>query len=90
MKKSTEEFQKMQSEYLNRLISLGRNYTGIIDGAATTLRYEYLGKIQLSEDEKEQLFNDLTDTVKKHAKLIEQSVKELQDYFDAINRESSD
>lgn len=89
MKKNAEEFARTQSNYMANLTSLGRHYTSIIQGAAHLLHQDYLGKIQLSEDDKEHFFNALTETATRHTELIEQTIKELQVYINSMQEEDN-
>lgn len=78
---TNEEYLKLQ-EHLSTLTSYGRHYAGILADTATLLYREFLGEIELSREEREDLLNILTNTAKKHKELIERSINERQKYID--------
>jgi hypothetical protein len=78
-----EEFSKIQEKHLSLLTSYGRYYVGTLEDAAVLLHSDFLGAIELSREEKRDLFMTLVETAKKHKELIISSILERQKYVDS-------
>lgn len=75
-----DTFQELQEYYWSMLMQYGRLYTSSAEGAVDLLIADKIGKINLSEDEKERIFEILDSSVHRHAKLVRQSIEDQNNW----------
>jgi hypothetical protein len=82
-----EEYQRMQAEHLSWLTSLGKRYTLEIYAAAELLRLEFVGEMELSDNEKQEYFTAIIKATEKYATVVDSTLEERKKYLNSKQRE---
>jgi hypothetical protein len=82
-----EEFKEMEADHLSLLTQYGRHFVGIAASAVKLLEDDFLGKSQLSPEDKSVFLGIASESLRKHIELLDWSIQERQNFIHSMTDE---